>query len=205
MSNPFILIKLYSNALIVAKISFPMMFNNPSILILYLNQFVIHFTWRTKMLHLKPTIYSKAQTANQIREKLVLAPEQKCNSTEAFEGHVMEFILNTDQTNQSVGSLSEFQEYDKTFRFTIHTQSQEIVEVYYSNGKFICIDEDEFTKAEKASTEKFDFVAEQLDRDNKRNFIRQTMDKIDDAKSRGAYNDLSVIAYQLVNKLVEYL
>ena len=33
-------------------------------------------------------------------------------------------------------------------------------------------------------------------------YTKTVMDKIDDAKKRGAYNDLSVIAYELVNKLI---
>jgi hypothetical protein len=34
-------------------------------------------------------------------------------------------------------------------------------------------------------------------------YTMEIMDKIDDAKKRGAYNDLSVIAYALANKLIE--
>ena len=34
-------------------------------------------------------------------------------------------------------------------------------------------------------------------------YTMEIMDKIDDAKKRGAYNDLSVIAAALVNKLIE--
>jgi hypothetical protein len=33
-------------------------------------------------------------------------------------------------------------------------------------------------------------------------YAQKAMDKIDDAKKRGAYGDLSVIAYTLLNKLI---
>jgi len=36
-------------------------------------------------------------------------------------------------------------------------------------------------------------------------YINEMMDKIDDAKNREAHNDLSNIAYQLINKLTEFI
>lgn len=35
-------------------------------------------------------------------------------------------------------------------------------------------------------------------------YINSMMDKIDDAKKREAFNDLSVIAYQLINVVAEF-
>lgn len=40
---------------------------------------------------LRPARYSKAQTVQQVREKLAIAPKQQPNSPEAFAGNVIEF------------------------------------------------------------------------------------------------------------------
>jgi hypothetical protein len=45
----------------------------------------------------------------------------------------------------------------------------------------------------------------QLKDDINSDYVNNMMDKIDDAKERGAYNDLSVLAYQLINVVVKFI
>lgn len=57
----------------------------------------------------------------------------------------------------------------------------------------------DFSKEEKKSIGKSFQIIKKINTD----FIKDIMDKIDDAKKRGAYNDLSVIAYKIVMKMIE--
>lgn len=66
------------------------------------------------MLHIQPVVYGKFKTRLQICECLKKAPFQVCNSTEAFEGNVMEFQLEGRQKSP-VGALSEYLEADSNF------------------------------------------------------------------------------------------
>lgn len=73
------------------------------------------------ILSLKPTVYSKSKNLNKIIEKLKKAPEQVANSKEAFEGDVIEFVLE-DGSDSRVGTLSEYVEnFPKIKEFNIRT------------------------------------------------------------------------------------
>jgi hypothetical protein len=75
------------------------------------------------MRHLKPAVYSKAQTVEKIVRKITKYPKQICNTPEAFKGFVIEFIFNDGPDfGQPVGSLPEYYSYTHDTTFIIHTR-----------------------------------------------------------------------------------
>ena len=88
-------------------------------------------------IEIRPTSYSKAQSAASIIEKLKKYPKQICNTPEAFKGLVMEFILNDGPDNGPVASLSELYEIDKCSRFLVYTGEGLLVVNRLDNGNFV--------------------------------------------------------------------
>ena len=72
------------------------------------------------MLKVYPAVYSKAQTAQKVREMLAAYPEQKCNTKEAFAGKVFE--VTTTPGGGPVGSLPEIKEAFKVTAVIIVTR-----------------------------------------------------------------------------------
>jgi len=64
---------------------------------------------------LRSPVYG-TKTPQEFRDKMKLAPFQKENSPEAWEGHVMEFCT---ELGGPVGTLCEFEEHDKCDVFQI--------------------------------------------------------------------------------------
>jgi len=73
-------------------------------------------------------IYSKAKTTADVKVKLLAAPKQLCNTTEAFAGHVMEFVLEGERLGP-VGTLSEYFEHFGKSAFLITVNPGEAVRV----------------------------------------------------------------------------
>lgn len=68
------------------------------------------------MIKLYPMIYSKNKTVEKISIALILAPEQKPNSPEVYQGKVMEFRTEKDHRP---GTLPELVECLKENEFTV--------------------------------------------------------------------------------------
>jgi len=72
---------------------------------------------------LKPAIYSKTKTVNQLLDKLRKYPEQKCNTPKALHGLVTEFVLAQEWPSGPVGSLPEYVATTNCKQFDIKIQN----------------------------------------------------------------------------------
>ena len=99
---------------------------------------MVAFASMITILDLKPAIFSKATNVAIFRTKLAKAPKQVPNSKEAFEGHVMEFILNDGPDfGQPVGTLFEFvQELPDVDIFVIHFRNGDSTIVVKNGNSF---------------------------------------------------------------------
>lgn len=86
-----------------------------------------------KTLHLKPTVYSKAQKYDKFKAGLEAASKQEANTTEAFKGNVFEFVVKG--TSRPVGTLDEYRRLENADIIIIHFQDAVAI-VEYRNGEF---------------------------------------------------------------------
>jgi len=89
-----------------------------------------------KTIDIRPTIYQSQQSYQQIIQTLMDNPIQKCNTPEAFQGTVMEFVL-VEHPTGPVGSLDEFWEFDGGNHFKIHVEGKVIYVVRLTTGHFV--------------------------------------------------------------------
>ncbi len=74
-------------------------------------------------IHLKPAVYSDAQTVDEIAKKLEVYPEQRIGTDEAMAGKTIEFItFDGPDFGQPVGSLSEWVQSHKVLLFKVSTR-----------------------------------------------------------------------------------
>jgi len=90
------------------------------------------------ILYLKPTVFSKRKTVNEIKNCLLTAPYQVPNSPEASKGQVMEFTLNNGSFNEPVATLFELaQEFPETDTFIITCSDNKCLQVEKNKSMFV--------------------------------------------------------------------
>ena len=78
-------------------------------------------------MNIRPTSYSKAQTAEQITKHITAYPKQICNTEQAFM-HTIEFVDVKNQTGP-VGSLSEYFDETNLSVYSIFTSDKRLIQV----------------------------------------------------------------------------
>ena len=99
---------------------------------------------------LQPVLFGDAKTYDKIKEKLLAYPEQVCNTTEAFEGLVMEFVP-LGKPDAPVGALSEYYRTDGSTKFIISTQDHQELFVIMDERtkKFTIMNKEELSSDEE--------------------------------------------------------
>ena len=71
------------------------------------------------VIQLRPACYSQSKKVEALCRNLTVAPRQTPNSSEAMDGHVVDFHL-TDKSDSGYGTLTEFYQSFKPSQVVVH-------------------------------------------------------------------------------------